>query len=129
MVSEETNKAINLGFPEDFIGRSGYDGNLPFQSGNAIRCKSVKLDQDGLNWSIICVCENCTEMLSDVLGDSLCLRNVGEKMFLKRIDHRDRRHFGEKFGGVSGVAVDVRSSFCCSSRHCSRVFYLSAFCF
>ena len=118
MVSEETNKAIDLSFLEDFFGRSSNDRDLFFQSGDAVCGKSVELDQHGLNGSVVCVSERCAEMLSDVLGESLRLRDMGEELFLERIDNWNRCHFGEKFRGVSVVAVDLSSSFCCSSGHC-----------
>src|SRR5438046_7169392 len=76
MVSEKTDETINLGLLEDFAGRSTDEGNLLFQSGNSVRCKSVEFDQHGLNWSIIGVCESRTEMLSDMLGDTFRLRDA-----------------------------------------------------
>ena len=87
MVSEKTDETINLGLLEDFAGRSTDEGNLLFQSGNSVRCKSVEFDQHGLNGSIVCVCEGCTEVVSDMFRESFCLRDAGELFHSQQRDH------------------------------------------
>jgi len=57
-----------------------------------------------------------------MLAEILCLRDVGEDVFLERIDHRDGIDFRKELGLVGWLPVDF-GGLRRSSGHCDCGFY------
>ena len=115
-MSEDSHEAVEFGLLEGFLRRGIDDWNFLLQFGDAVCSEGIKFDQNGFDRCIIGISKSCAELVANVLGESLCLRDFGEELLLEGIDDRDRSDFGNEFGMVSRVAVDLRC-FCLRGGH------------